>query len=145
MYTCIVHQYRTNEQTTYSYVYHEAFKPSSRTWPWCSSNQYSMYWLRHMPVHWTRPVHSSFRRSRNRSRLRRDPSPPRLVGGPLEAPCRRPVFTRFGFTAVRKVRRFWAVYQRQFGGRLRKMGKEQRRAKCMDRSVRNYGILQHAA
>ena len=22
-----------------------------------SSSQYSMYWLRHMPVHWTRTVH----------------------------------------------------------------------------------------
>ena len=41
-----------------------------------SSSQYSMYWQRHMPVHWTRPVHWWFRRSRNRPRLRRDPCPP---------------------------------------------------------------------
>ena len=45
-----------------------------------SSSQYSMYWLRHMPVHWTRPV-------RNRLRLRRDPCPPPAgERGPPEAP-----------------------------------------------------------
>ena len=83
-----------------------------------SSSQYSMYWLRHMPVHWTRPVHWCF-------------LPPWLVRGarrrrprraPLEAPCRRRVFMRFGFTRAKKylVRRFWTVSQRQFGGRLTK-------------------------
>ena len=74
-----------------------------------SSSQYSMYWLRHMPVHWTRPVHWWFRRSPNRSRLAATSAPPRLMRGarrrrprraPLESPCRRPVFARFGVTII---------------------------------------------
>ena len=74
-----------------------------------SSSQYSMYWQRHMPVHWTRPVHWWFQRT-DRG-FAATPAPPRLVKGtrrrrprwaPLEAPCRRHVFTRFGFTRAKK-------------------------------------------
>ena len=68
-----------------------------------SSSQYILYWLHHVPVHWTRPVHWWFRRSRDRSRLRRDPCPPPTgEGAALEAPCRRHAFTRFGFTRAKE-------------------------------------------
>ena len=61
-----------------------------------SSSQHSTCWLRHMPVHWTRPIHLWSRRSR-------DPWPPPAgKGALLEVLSRRPVFTRFGFTRAKQ-------------------------------------------
>ena len=58
------------------------------------------------------------------------PAPPRLARGPrrrrprrapLEAPYRGRVFTRLGFTRAKNPRRFWTLFQMQFGGRLTKL------------------------
>ena len=66
-----------------------------------------------MPVHWTRPVHRWFRRSR-------DPCPPRLVRVPR---WRRPAggtFLRDLASLELRKRWFWTVFQREFIGRLTK-------------------------